>query len=86
MTGSLLYNKKKNQFTQCEAFAENAIDKVGAGDTMLSLISLCLKSNLNKNLSLFISSLGAALSVKSIGNKFALSKIKVLKSISHLLQ
>lgn len=86
VTGSLLYNKKKNQFTQCEAFAENAIDKVGAGDTMLSLISLCLKSNLNKNLSLFISSLGAALSVKSIGNKFALSKIKVLKSISHLLQ
>lgn len=86
VTGSLLYNRKKNQFTHCEAFAKNAIDKVGAGDTMLSLISLCIKSNLHKNLSLFISSLGAALSVKSIGNKFALSKIKVLKSISHLLQ
>ena len=75
VTGSLLYNKKKNQFNHCEAFAKTAVDKVGAGDTMLSLIALCLKCNLNKNLSMFISSLGAAQSVKSIGNKLALNKV-----------
>ena len=86
VTGSLLYNKKKKQFNHCEAFAKTAVDKVGAGDTMLSLIALCLKCNLDKNLSMFISSLGAAQSVKNIGNKLALNKIKVLKAISHLLK
>tara|TARA_B110000971_G_scaffold216158_1_gene250737 strand:- start:1909 stop:3432 length:1524 start_codon:yes stop_codon:yes gene_type:complete len=86
VTGSLLYDKKKNQFTHCEAFAKTAIDKVGAGDTMLSLIALFLKLNINKNLSMFVSSLGAAESVKNIGNKVALSKTKVLKAISHLLK
>ena len=36
---------------------------------MLSIISLCLKNNLDKNLSLFLGSLAAAVSVQSIGNK-----------------
>lgn len=85
VTGALLYDKKKNQFKHCEAFAKSAIDKVGAGDAMLSLMSLCLKSKLDKNLSMLISSLGAAQAVKSIGNKDALEKTKILKAISHLI-
>ena len=52
---------------------------------MLSLIALCLKSKFDKNLSMLISSLGAAESVKNLGNKEALKKIKTLKTISHLL-
>ena len=86
VTGSLLYHKKKNQFNHCEAFAKNVVDKVGAGDTMLSLIALCLKNNLDKKLSMVISSLGAAQSVKNIGNKLALNKIKILKSLEHTLK
>tara|TARA_Y100000294_G_scaffold145701_1_gene140984 strand:- start:142 stop:1665 length:1524 start_codon:yes stop_codon:yes gene_type:complete len=86
VTGSLLYNKKNNHFNYCQAFAKNAIDKVGAGDSMLSLIALCLKSKFDKNLAMLISSLGAAQSVKSIGNKEALNKIKIFKAISHLLK
>ena len=85
VTGSLLYNKKHNQFNHCEAFAKSAMDKVGAGDAMLSLISLCLKSKFNRDLAMFISSLGAAQSVQNIGNKEALNKAKIFKSISHLI-
>ena len=36
---------------------------------MLSIISLCLKNNIDKDLSLFLGSLAAAFSVQSIGNK-----------------
>lgn len=67
LNGALLLDKKK--IYECPAFAFKSIDKVGAGDAMLSIISLCLKNNLDKNLSLFLGSLAAAFSVQSIGNK-----------------
>ena len=67
LNGALLLDKKK--IFDCPAFAFKSIDKVGAGDAMLSIISLCLKNNLDKNLSLFLGSLAAAFSVQSIGNK-----------------
>jgi len=67
LNGALLLDKKN--IYDCPAFAFNSIDKVGAGDAMLSIISLCLKNDLDKNLSLFLGSLAAAFSVQSIGNK-----------------
>ena len=36
--GCLLYDRKNNKFHECPAFANKVVDKVGAGDTMLSLI------------------------------------------------
>ncbi|MBT3465256.1 hypothetical protein HN451_09770, partial [archaeon] len=45
--GSVLFNKKQNKFYYCDSFSKSAIDKIGAGDTMLSLISLCLKNKIN---------------------------------------
>tara|TARA_B100000780_G_scaffold259496_1_gene210594 strand:- start:8672 stop:10177 length:1506 start_codon:yes stop_codon:yes gene_type:complete len=67
LSGALLVDKKK--IYECPAFAFKSIDKVGAGDAMLSIISLCLKNNIDKDLSLFLGSLAAAFSVQSIGNK-----------------
>ena len=48
--GSIFYDKKEGKFCFCDAFAKKSVDKVGAGDAMLSIIALCLKSNLNKEL------------------------------------
>jgi bifunctional ADP-heptose synthase (sugar kinase/adenylyltransferase) len=67
LNGALLIDKKN--IYECPAFAFKSIDKVGAGDAMFSIISLCLKKDLDKNLSLFLGSLAAAFSVQSIGNK-----------------
>ena len=39
--GSIL-SKNKN-IISCPAFARGVVDKVGAGDSMLSIISVCLK-------------------------------------------
>ena len=84
--GSVLFNKKNNILEKCDAFAQKAIDKIGAGDAMLSLISTCLKLKFSKDISLFIGSLAAAFSVETMGNKYYINKDKILKSIDHLLK
>ena len=85
-SGSIMYNKIKNNFIQSDAFAKSAIDKIGAGDTLLALISLCLKKKLDENLSLLIGSIAAALSVKDYGNKKMINKIEIQKSLENLLK
>ncbi len=84
--GSILYNNKHNRFHYCDAFSKTAIDKIGAGDTMLSVIGLCLKNKIDLDLSLLLSSLAAAQSVKTMGNKKSLDKISLIKSLEHLLK
>ena len=86
ISGAILFNKKNNNFTKSDAFENKAVDKIGAGDTMLSLISLCMKSNISYNLSLLIGSLAAALSVKNYGNKKEINKVQLIKSIENLLK
>ena len=62
------------------------VDKVGSGDTMLSLISLCEASKMNNEEIMFISSLGAAQSVESIGNSELVDLIKLKKSVNYILK
>ena len=85
-SGALIYNKNKNKFDFCKAYANNIVDRVGAGDAMLSIIALCLKSGLTNELALLISSLAAAQSTETIGNKESTNKIKILKVLEHLLK
>ena len=70
----------------CPGFAAKVVDKIGSGDALLALLSVCLFSNMDEDLSLFISSLAAAQSVETIGNSKPVSKAKLLKTISHLLK
>ncbi len=84
--GAMHYNYKSKQFVECPAFANKIIDKIGSGDAMLSLISLCLKLKLEINLSLFLGSIAAAQSVESIGNSLSVSKSQMLKEVDHMLK
>ena len=84
--GSIFYSKKKNKFCSCDAFAKESLDKVGAGDAMLSTIALCLKSGFDEELSLLSGSLAAAQSVETFANKEMVNKIRILKSIEHILK
>tara|TARA_B100000795_G_scaffold268570_1_gene255793 strand:+ start:2687 stop:4204 length:1518 start_codon:yes stop_codon:yes gene_type:complete len=83
-SGSMLYCKKK--FYYSDAYAHKIVDKVGAGDTMLSLIGPCLKSNIDKNITLLISSIAAAQSVETIGNKETIKKLNMLKTLENMLK
>ncbi len=85
-SGCILYNKVKNKFFYSEAYAHKIVDKVGAGDTMLSIIGPCLKSKLETDITLLISSLAAAQSVETMGNKDTISKIKMLKTLENILK
>jgi bifunctional ADP-heptose synthase (sugar kinase/adenylyltransferase) len=84
-SGSILYDRKKNIFYKSPAFAKNVTDKVGAGDALLSILSICLYKKIDLDLTLLISSLAAAQSVQTIGNKFYVNKISLLKELEHFL-
>ena len=85
-SGSVLFNKKKNKFYYADGFAHKIVDKIGAGDTMLSLIGPCIKSNVDSDISLLISSLAAAQSVETIGNKYTIGKTQILKTLENFLK
>ena len=83
--GALLINKDCKIFS-CPGFALRSIDKVGAGDAMLSIASLGLKLKLDPELVLFISSLAAAISVESIGNKEHVTYQKLDRTLEYMLK
>ena len=84
--GLLLYDIKNKKYYECPAFAENIIDKIGSGDIVHTIFSLCIKAKINYILSLFISSIAAAEKIKSFANKNLIDKNILLKIISHYLK
>ena len=79
----LLENQKS---LSCPGFAKQVVDKIGSGDALFALLSICIFGNLENKLSLFIGSIAAAQSVETIGNSMPVSKISLLKTINHLLK
>ena len=73
---------KKNIF-YCPAFIGNAVDKIGAGDAMLSIITVCLYNNFDKQLSLFLGCIAGYFSVKNLGNKKSLNKSEFLNFLEY---
>ena len=84
--GAVLYNKKNREFNLSAAYAKTSVDKIGAGDAMLSIIALCLRNGLDRDLALLTASLAAAQSVETIGNSKSVSKNTVLKTLQHILK
>ena len=64
----------------------DTIDKVGAGDALLALLSACLCSKIDETVSLLIASLAAAQSVKTIGNKESINKTQIVKSLQSIIK
>ena len=84
--GATLYDSAENKYHYCPAFAAKVVDKIGAGDAMLALVSCSLKSGFDANLSLFIGSLSAAQSVETIGNSASVNKVQLLKTFNHAIK
>jgi rfaE bifunctional protein kinase chain/domain/rfaE bifunctional protein nucleotidyltransferase chain/domain len=83
--GAILYQRIKDKLFYTGAFSKTSVDKIGAGDAMLSLLALCLYKKIDVNLSLLLSSLVAAQSVNIIGNKSSINKLNLIKSLEHIL-
>tara|TARA_B110000014_G_C20121680_1_gene594726 strand:+ start:134 stop:1657 length:1524 start_codon:yes stop_codon:yes gene_type:complete len=84
--GSVFYSKKTSKFYYCPAFASKVVDKVGAGDTMLSIVAPLIKNNFDIKFSMFIGALSAAQSVESISNSLILDKLKLIKYTKYMLK
>ena len=84
-SGVILLDKDPKVFF-CPAFAKKTVDKVGSGDAMLSVISLCLKMKLSPDLVLFLGSLAASSSVESLGNKKNINFEDLDRSIEYMLK
>ena len=84
--GAMFFDSEKNKYHHCPAFAAKIVDKIGAGDAMLALLSCALKGGFDADQSMFMGSLAAAQSVESIGNSIPVSKVQLLKTINHALK
>ena len=84
--GAMLFDSIESKYYISPAFASKVVDKVGAGDSMLSIISVLLKLKFKSIVSLFLGSLAGALSVEEMSNKVPISKIKLLKYFNHILK
>ena len=77
--------QKENKKIDCSGFANYVVDKIGAGDAMLAITSLCFKSKINNYLTIYLGSLAGAHSVQSISNSEPVKKSNLLKIINHQL-
>ena len=70
--------------THCPAFATKVIDRVGAGDTLLAITSLCYNSKIPEALTLFAGNLAAANFIAKMGTGNKINLDEITKSIIYL--
>ena len=84
--GAVYYSRKNRSKIYCPAFANNVLDKVGAGDAMLSVMSLLCKVGCDPRISIFLGSLAAAQNVENLNNSSPLNKTKLLQYVNYMLK
>ena len=67
------------------AFANKIVDRVGAGDSLFAITSLCVKKSVPGLISLFLGNLYAAASVENMGTENYSSKVNLLKSVKAMM-
>lgn len=83
--GSLTYNKQEG-FADVPAFACKVTDRVGAGDSVLAITSLCMAQNAPAEVAAFIGNVVGAEAVAIMGHRRFIEKIPLIKHINHLLK
>jgi rfaE bifunctional protein kinase chain/domain/rfaE bifunctional protein nucleotidyltransferase chain/domain len=83
--GSLCYSPKEG-FFEVPAFAQQVVDRIGAGDALLSLTSLCVAQKAPIEVVGFIGNVVGAEAVMTVGNKTPIDRVSLLKHIVSLLK
>ena len=84
--GAILFNNKDKKIIECPAFANIVIDKVGAGDSMLSILSMLIKVGTPSDLALLLGSYAGVYSVETMGNSYSLNKKIFLRHLEFALK
>ena len=83
--GSLLYRPTAG-FSECPAFAVKVLDRLGAGDAVLSVSALCDAQGFPPDVLGFLANLIGAQAVTIVGNSSSIDRVALLKSIESLLK
>lgn len=83
--GVLGYDQQKGYFS-IPPFALKSVDRIGAGDSFLSLASLMMGQKESLFLSSFFGSLAAAMSVEMVGNQEPIKKPSFVKFLTRLFK
>lgn len=78
--------EKNNDIQHAPAFATSVVDRVGAGDAVLSISSLFASQGAPSELIAFIGNVAGAEAVGVMGNKSAINKVNFLKHLACLLK
>lgn len=84
-SGSILIDNKNNKYF-CPSFNIKPLDKVGAGDSMLALLSLFLKNKFHPLTSLLISSLLSSIVVNNMGNSYSASRTDIERNLEYIFK
>ena len=83
--GSVLFDHKLKKYS-CPSFNQKPIDKIGAGDSMLAILSVLLKNRVNPFTSLLVASLLSSKVVNNMGNSYIASKLDIERNLDFLLK
>jgi len=83
--GSVLFDHKLNKYS-CPAFNTKPVDKIGAGDSMLAILSILLKNKINPLTSLLIASLLSSIVVNNMGNSYIASRTDLERNLEFLFK
>jgi rfaE bifunctional protein kinase chain/domain/rfaE bifunctional protein nucleotidyltransferase chain/domain len=83
--GCLVYARDEGIY-EVPAFASRVVDRVGAGDTLFALVSLCAVQNAPAEVAGFVGNVGGAEAVMIVGNQSLIQRIPLMKHIEALLQ
>lgn len=83
--GTLFYAPDQG-FTETPALASKVVDRVGAGDAVLALTSLCVARGVPADVVGFVANMVGAEAVSSVGNSRPIERVRFLRSIDSVLK
>lgn len=81
-----LFHTAPRQFDQVPAFATQVVDRVGAGDAVLSVTSLCVALDAPAEVVAFIGNIAGAEAVTIMGNQRSIERIPLFRHVECLLK
>jgi rfaE bifunctional protein kinase chain/domain/rfaE bifunctional protein nucleotidyltransferase chain/domain len=84
-SGSLCYSKDEG-FFEVPAFANQVVDRVGAGDAVLSVTALCASQNVPMEVVGLIGNVVGAQAVATMGHRSSVERVPLMKHIESLLK
>ena len=83
--GSVCYSEQEG-FSEVPAFAQHVVDRMGAGDAVLSLTTLCVAQQAPMEVAGFIGNVVGAQAVATLGHRTFIERVPLLKAIESLLK